>query len=105
MGRARTSTGSILFAGLRIVQVIARRQFGVAFEVLGPQRFGNRMLSAEPFAEVHQPAAAGTERTVRTREPSPPSLARGAGNRFHGFGRTSAATNCRSLAILPASVA
>ena len=42
---------------LRLVQVITRRQFVVAFEMIGAERFGNGVFLVEPLAEVHELAA------------------------------------------------
>ncbi len=48
---------------LRFIQVFARRQVGEFFKMLRPERLGNDVLAAEPFAEVNQLA------TLRTKRP------------------------------------
>ena len=53
----------------RFVQMLARRQFGKLFKMLGTQRLGNGMFAAKPFAQVNQLAALRTERAEFSSEP------------------------------------
>ena len=57
---------SIIF---RLVQMFARRQVGEFFKMLRPQRLGDGVLAAEPFAEVDQFAALGTKWPVFSGKP------------------------------------
>jgi hypothetical protein len=62
---------------VRLVQMFAGRQVCVFFKMLRPQRFGNGVLAAEPFAEVNQLAAMRTKRAVSPGKPVATFLAGG----------------------------
>jgi len=49
---------------IRLVRPFPARQTGMFPEMLRAQRFGNHMPTAEPFAEVNQPATARAKRPV-----------------------------------------
>src|SRR5271170_1988625 len=49
--------------------MFAGRQVGVFLEMFRAQRLGNRIFTAEPFAEVNQFAALGTKRRELSRRP------------------------------------
>jgi hypothetical protein len=69
------------------IQVLARGQVGVLFQVLGPKRLADGMFLVEPFTQVNQPATPRAERPVGTGKPVALFLARRAfdsGQRFHG---------------------
>ena len=53
----------------RFVQMFARRQVGELLKMLRPQRLGNDMPAAEPFAEINQPAPTRTKRTECSGKP------------------------------------
>ena len=53
----------------RFVQMFARRQVGELLKMLRPERLGNDVLAAEPFAEVHQPATMRAKRTELSGKP------------------------------------
>src|SRR5689334_6217266 len=61
----------------RLVQMFARRQIGVFFEMFRPQRLGNGVFAAKPFAEVNQFATLGAKRPEFSREPVAALPARG----------------------------
>ena len=58
--------------------MFARRQVGELLKMLRPERLGNDVLAAEPFAEVNQLAPMRTKRTEFPGEPVAGFLARGA---------------------------
>jgi hypothetical protein len=53
----------------RLIQVFARRQAGVFFEMFGAQWLGYHMSATEPFAQVNQLATVRTKWTVLSGEP------------------------------------
>lgn len=49
--------------------MLACRQIGVFFQMLRAKRLGNRMLLAEPLAQINQPATPGAKWPVTPGEP------------------------------------
>jgi len=74
-GDARKASLKIYF---RLVQVFARWQVGKLFKMLRPERLGNHMLAAQPFAEVHQLAAVRAKRAEFPGKPVTGLFAHGA---------------------------
>jgi hypothetical protein len=54
-----------------MVQIFAGRKIFVIAKMIGPKRFGNSVFLAEPFAEIDQFAALGTERPKSRFKPCP----------------------------------
>lgn len=52
-------------------------EFGILLQVLGPQRAAHGVFLGEPFPQIHELAAMGTEGTVLAGEPIASPAARG----------------------------
>jgi hypothetical protein len=67
-------TPALLF---QFIQMFAWRQIGELLKMLRPERLGNDVLAAEPFAEVNQPAPMRTKRAKFSCKPVAGFFARG----------------------------
>src|SRR5207302_8770373 len=89
----------IFVVRVRAIQVFARRQIGVFFEMLRSERFDDGILLIEPFAEVNELAALRAERAVAAGKPVAFFPARRAFDFRHGFHGRNAVRIARREAI------
>lgn len=66
------------------IQMLARWEISIRFEVFGAERFGNSVFLAEPLSEVDQPTALRAEGSKRAVKPKPELAASRTVIGFHG---------------------